>query len=317
MHKKRRPERQRVSIRGRILRESIRIFSKTSFGKGWRTGEIYKKIREPFWIPCFGYQHKKIRILNITVEEISKYPKMHLKFHSGNSQKVILFLHGGGYIGRIRNIYRRFAVELCRKSEGAKVYMPDYRTAPEDVFPAALKDAVRVYLWLLKEEKICPEHIIVAGDSAGGGLSLAMGHYLKRHRIPMPSKFLLLSPWTDLALTGESLKYNHKRDPLFGETKDSMIYQHIYPGTCKVRSPYISPLYGTFDGFPPILIQAGEFEMLLSDSLRLAKKAEKSGVKVQKTIYPGMFHVFQMAFAWVPESRMAWKEIGQFLKKRD
>ncbi len=244
MHKKRRPERQRVSIRGRILRESIRIFSKTSFGKGWRTGEIYKKIREPFWIPCFGYQHKKIRILNIRIEEISKNSKMHLKFHSDSSQKVILFLHGGG-------------------------------------------------------------------------LSLALGHYLKRHRISMPSKFLLLSPWTDLALTGESLKYNRKRDPLFGETKDSMIYQRIYLGTCKVRFPYISPLYGTFDGFPPMLIQAGEFEMLLSDSLRLAKKAEKSGVKVQKTTYPGMFHVFQMAFAWVPESRMAWKEIEQFLKKRD
>lgn len=182
--------------------------------------------------------------MNIRIEEISKNSKMHLKFHSDSSQKVILFLHGGG-------------------------------------------------------------------------LSLALGHYLKRHRISMPSKFLLLSPWTDLALTGESLKYNRKRDPLFGETKDSMIYQRIYLGTCKVRSPYISPLYGTFDGFPPMLIQAGEFEMLLSDSLRLAKKAEKSGVKVQKTTYPGMFHVFQMAFAWVTESRMAWKEIEQFLKKRD
>lgn len=307
--RKKRQKRPGNSIRGRIVRESIRVFSKTALGKGWRTGEIYKKIKEPLWIPRPGYRWRKLRVSGISVEQISK------KTQKCAGETVVLFLHGGGYLGGIRNIYRRFAIELSSRSGGFRVYMPDYRTAPEDPFPAALKDVVKVYLWLIKERKISPKHIIVAGDSAGGGLSLALGHYIKRHRLPMPAKFLLLSPWTDLALTGNSLRYNLKKDPLFGGTKDSMIYHNSYPGDAKVRSPYLSPLYGTFADFPPILVQAGEYEMLLSDTLRLTKKARTDKVSVQQTIYPGMFHVFQMAFGKIPESQRAWKEMEQFLKK--
>ena len=189
----------------------------------------------------------------------------------------------------------------------------DYRVAPEDPYPAALEDAVRAYNWLL-DRGYPGNRIIVAGDSAGGGLALALCLYLRDHGIELPGGIIAMSPWTDMTASGESYETNFEKDPLFGNTRDSLIYNRDYLGLEDPRNPYISPAFGDLTGFPPMLIQVGSYEMLLSDAQTVAQKAKKQGVKVRFHIYEGMFHVFQMAMQLMPESVMAWKEVEKFLE---
>lgn len=228
------------------------------------------------------------------------------------NREVVLQLHGGGYIGKMKNAYRDFAVLYAKMPGERAVLSVDYRVAPEDPYPAALEDAYAAYQWLL--EMGCKgSQIIVAGDSAGGGLALALCLYLKDKGEPLPKKLVLMSPWTDLAATGDSYETNFEKDPLFGNTTDSMIYSNAYYGENDPKMPYISPLYGDYEGLPPMLFQVGGAEMLLSDSARAAKKAKAAGCEVKLTIYDGMFHVFQLGMKKMKESREAWKEIEGFV----
>ena len=143
---------------------------------------------------------------------------------------------------------------------------------------------------------------------------MALCMYLRDHDYELPCGIVAMSPWTDLTASGESYDSNYERDPLFGNTRDSLIYNHDYVGNHNPREPYISPLFGDFSDFPPMLIQVGDYEMLLSDSVSVAKKAKEAGVKVRLSIYEGMFHVFQMAMLLMPESKKAWAEVGHFLE---
>ena len=122
-----------------------------------------------------------------------------------------------------------------------------------------------------------------------------------------------MSPWTDVTLSGESYESNYEIDPLFGNSRENMLYQCSYIGDADPKNPYLSPLFGDFSDFPPMLMQAGEYEVLLSDTLQVSEKAKKAGVKVRTSIYAGMFHVFQMAAKLMPESKRAWIEIGRFM----
>lgn len=230
------------------------------------------------------------------------------------NREVVLQLHGGGYIGKIRNAYRDFAVLYAKMPGERAVLSVDYRVAPEDPYPAALEDAYAAYQWLL--EMGCKgSQIILAGDSAGGGLALALCLYLKDRGEPLPKQLVLMSPWTDLATTGDSYETNFEKDPLFGNTTDSMIYSNAYYGENDPKTPYISPLYGDYEGLPPMLFQVGGAEMLLSDSARAARKAKEAGCEVQLTIYDGMFHVFQLGMKKMKESREAWREVEEFLSE--
>ena len=229
-----------------------------------------------------------------------------------NTDYVILQLHGGGYMGAVRNAYYVFAGLYNEVSHGCNVLTPDYRVAPEDPYPAALEDALASYQWLL-DSGFYGEQIILAGDSAGGGLAMALCMYLRDHHLPIPGGIVAMSPWTDLTASGESYTTNFEKDPLFGNTKESLIYQNDYPGDHDKMDCYISPLFGSFKGFPPMLIQAGSIEMLLSDSVSAAAKAREQGVKVRLSVYEGMFHVFQMAYLNIPESKKAWAEVGKFM----
>lgn len=298
---------KKISVRGRLISELIEDITATSIGEVFPTGEIYKEPKEPKWICPLNYKNQVIKRENFKMELLSPIGK--------KSGIVVLQLHGGGFIGVLRNAYRRFAVQYSKRCQGGYVLTPDYRVAPEHPFPAALEDALDAYLWLIEEKQINPQRIIIAGDSAGGGLALSLGLYLKDHELPMPAGFLLMSPFTDFTLSGESLSYNYEKDPLFGRSTNNMIYNSPYPGEHDVTDPYLSPLFGDYHGFPPMLFQAGESEVLLDDTKRVAKKAVKSGTKVRCTIYPQMFHVFQMGLGLLPESRDAWEEIGEFLKR--
>ena len=131
--------------------------------------------------------------------------------------------------------------------------------------------------------------------------------------MPMPGGVIAMSPWTDLTASGESYTTNYEKDPLFGNTKESLIYVNDYAGDHDKMDYYISPLFGDFRGFPPMLIQVGSLEMLLSDSVSVAAKARQQGIRVRLSIYEGMFHIFQMAAKMLPESKRAWVEIGKFI----
>lgn len=296
------------SVRGRVMREMIsHMTNDLLIGKKIKNGELRKRIgntEAPWKCPdCFCCT-------------VIKMPQFQMELLSSKTNartdKIILQLHGGGYIGAMRNAYRMFAGLYNEVSRGMSVLTIDYRVAPEYPYPAALEDAYAAYQWLLGEGWFS-EQIILAGDSAGGGLAMALCHYLKDLGQQQPCGIVAMSPWTDLTASGESYDTNYERDPLFGKTRDSLIYNKDYVGGHDPMNAYISPLFGDFREFPPMLIQVGSYEMLLSDSVSVAAKAREQGVKVRLSIYDGMFHIFQMAAKMLPESKRAWVEIGKFI----
>lgn len=303
-------EERKSSIQAAIVRDTIaRMTADRLLGPKLQKGEIRKKLVEPQWKCPACFHVTQIDLPKCKAELLSLV-------QNPNMDRMILQLHGGGYIGAMRNIYRSFAGLYNELGKGINVFTPDYRVAPECPYPAALEDAVSAYQWLLASG-YSANKIVVAGDSAGGGLAAALCLYLKDHGIELPEGLILMSPWTDLTASGESYETNFTLDPLFGNTRDSMIYNMDYAGEEDPRNPYISPLFGSFEGFPPMLIQVGSIEMLLSDSVSLAKKAKEAGVKVRLSVYEEMFHVFQMAELMLPESKQAWEEVGKFLRVLD
>ncbi|MCK8060637.1 MULTISPECIES: alpha/beta hydrolase [unclassified Fusibacter] len=295
----------KISIRGKIAHRMItKITSSRLFGKKVRRGEHLTKVDEPQWKCPRGYE------CEIIVRE--KFILEFIKNYRHNQKRVVLQLHGGGYIGRLRNVHRNMAKLYSEYGNGIGVLTPDYRVAPDDPYPAALEDALDSYEWLL-QNGYSENQIIVAGDSAGGGLAMALCLYLKTQARKLPCAIIAMSPWTDMTASGKSYDFNFERDPLFGNTRDSVLYNRDYLGDENEEKPYVSPMFGDFYGFPPMLIQAGSYEMLLSDSINVAKKAKESGVSVKLHIYEGMFHDFQMAMEFLPEAKMAWTEVGEFI----
>ena len=297
------------TARGRVLKDLIFWFNNDlSIGKKVKSGELRKKIVkvEPEWKVPEAY--------NLTHIDTDHFSMKLLSLKSNpNLDKVILQLHGGGYIGAIRNIYYDFAVYYSERSKGASILCPDYRVAPEDPYPAALEDAVCSYQWLL-DRGYKGEQIILAGDSAGGGLAMALTMYLRDYKMPLPCGIIAMSPWADVTAGGESYETNYEQDPLFGNTKESMIYSNDYSGEHDKTDPYISPVFGDFTDFPPMLIQVGSTEMLLSDATTVTEKVREKGGKVRLSIYEDMFHVFQMAGMIIPESKKAWAEVEKFVE---
>ncbi len=296
----------KVSLRGKMMRDMMKNMMDSAMGHRIQTGELRKNPVEPAWICPAGYDYEIIELENFSME--------YLRPAQVNTGRVILQLHGGGYIGPIKNIYRDFAVCYSKKSMGGDVLSIDYRVAPEYPFPAALLDAIDAYQWLLEEKKYAPDKIVVAGDSAGGGLALALALYLQDHGMAMPAGMVLMSPWTDLTCSGESHETNFHRDPQFGGTTDNMLHNSPYIGEANPKDPYLSPAFGSFEKMPPILMQVGSEEVLLSDTLTVADKLRASRSKLRVSVYDGMFHEFQMALRLIPESREAWEEVEAFLQ---
>lgn len=252
---------------------------------------------------------------HIAVERIhmTNFEMELLTWRFSGSPWVILQFHGGGYLNAWKNRYRTIAGLYSEVGKGARVLSIDYRVAPDHPFPAALEDAFEAYSWLL-EQGYKEEDIVLAGDSAGGGLCMALCHYLKQKGMNLPAGIIAMSPWTDLTASGPSYVEKADEDPIFGGGHAELIYENPYVGDHDPKDPCMSPLFGDFTGFPPMLIQVGTSEMLLSDSQQVAQKAREAGVLVRLSEYPGMFHVFQMAGKMMKESRKAWVEIGRFFE---
>lgn len=227
--------------------------------------------------------------------------------------KAILYLHGGGYIEGSITYHKELTQRISRVSK-AKVLILDYRLAPEHPFPAALEDSTRTYSWLVDTEGYLPQNIVIAGDSAGGGLTVATLVKLRDEGMALPAAAVCLSPWTDLALTGDSMKEKVHEDP-FMTPDDLMFSASMYLGKTDPKNPYASPLYANLKDLPPLCIQVGTAEVLLDDAIRLATRAKEAGVEVQLDIWEDMIHVFQAFAVLAPESQEGIEKIGEFIKK--
>jgi epsilon-lactone hydrolase len=222
----------------------------------------------------------------------------------------ILQFHGGGYIVGSAPLYRDFTWRIGKTARASVLYF-DYRLAPEHPFPAALDDAVKVYRWLAK--RIEPRRIAFVGDSAGGGLAFATLYRLRDEGIRLPGAAVAISPWTDLALTGDSLRSNAKTDPMMDATRFAAIAD-CYLAGADPQNPYTSPLYGDGSGLPPTLIQVGSDEVLLDDSLRMAARLKAAGCKVEIEVWPRMPHAWHLYARILPEGREAIEHIGRFVQ---
>ena len=225
---------------------------------------------------------------------------------------AILYLHGGGYtIGSIKT--HRGMVSHISKTAGMRALLIEYRLAPEHPFPAAVEDSVAAYRWLLKAG-IPPARIAVAGDSAGGGLTVATMVKLREEGEPLPAAAVCLSPWVDMEGIGESMKTRAEVDPIV-ERDHLLEMAAAYLGGTDPRTPLAAPLYADLEGLPPMLIQVGTAEVLLDDSIRLAERAKEAGVDVTLEPWDDMVHVWHFFASMVPEGRDAIDRIASFIHK--
>ena len=227
--------------------------------------------------------------------------------------RAILYLHGGGYIEGSITSHQGLAQRISKVSK-TRVLILDYRLAPEHPFPAALEDSISAYEWLINSEGYNPKNLIIAGDSAGAGLTIATLVKLRDQGVSLPAAAVCLSPWTDLALTGDSIKHKLHEDP-FVSPDGLMFAARLYLGKADPKNPFASPLYANFKGLPPLCIQVGSAEILLDDATRLAKRAREAGVEVQLDIWEDMIHVFQAFAVIAPEGTEGINKIGEFIKK--
>jgi len=230
-----------------------------------------------------------------------------------HADRVVLYLHGGAYCLGSLDAYRTFAASVANAVQ-ARALLVDYRLAPEHRFPAALQDAQTAYAWLL-DQGIAPEQVALAGDSAGGGLVLALMVSLRDAGEPLPAAGVCLSPWTDLAMSGRSWTTNVRRELVISPAILRQMDQ-AYLGNADPRTPLASPLYADLAGLPPLLVQVGGDEGLLSDGEEVALRARAAGVDVELEVWPGMWHVWQLTSRFVPEGRQAIERIGAFLQPR-
>ncbi|MHA2288288.1 MAG: alpha/beta hydrolase [Promethearchaeota archaeon] len=245
-------------------------------------------------------------IENITIDGI---PAEWISVPGSNEDRIYLNLFGGGYVlGSLKS--RRWTPYLVSRATNFRSLSIEYRLAPEHPFPAALEDSIRSYKWLLSQN-YDPSNIIIGGQSAGGGLTIATLLKLKELQIPFPKGAILMSPWADLTLEGKSLEHNKKYEPDLVEGVIELA--KLYAQSESVRNPLISPILADLKGLPPMLIQAGGIEALLDDSITLAENAKSAGVEVILEVYDNMTHVFQAFGDDLPESKKALESVANFI----
>ncbi|ASL43588.1 Monoterpene epsilon-lactone hydrolase [Burkholderia sp. AD24] len=259
--------------------------------RGWRLRELYGAGDTPLrgeWI-----------------EPAGESPAAHIS-------PTVLFCHGGGYYFCSPKTHRSIVFGLAVRAKAA-VFSLDYRLAPEHRFPAALDDATAAYRQLLADG-IAPESIVIAGDSAGGGLALATLVALRDAGDPMPAGALLFSPWTDLAATGASIRSNDGLDPMFSGRAIAPAAQ-LYLGETPATHPHASPVYADLRGLPPLFMMAGSTEVLLDDSRRVADNARAAGVDCEFEVWEKMPHVWPIFAPFIPEANRALDRSAAFVRR--
>ena len=240
-------------------------------------------------------------------------PAEWLRPPGAGADAAVLYLHGGGYVIGSPRSHRHLAAAIARAA-GTAALVVDYRLAPEHPFPAALEDAVAAYRWLLARG-IAAERVVVAGDSAGGGLTVATLLALADRGLPRPGGGVCISPWVDLTGSGATYATRKDVDPIVTRESITMMAQ-AYVGAGDPKAPLVSPLYADLGGLPPLLVQVGSDEVLLDDALGLGERARAAGVDVTVEEWPGMIHVWHWFLPMLDEAQQAIDRIGAFVRAR-
>lgn len=239
-------------------------------------------------------------------------PGLEIRPQKNGNGRRLLYFHGGGYVLGRPQLYASLGRRLAALT-GATVLMPDYRLAPEHPFPAAVDDALAAYRELL-DAGVPANQIILAGDSAGGGLSLACALAARDAGLPQPAAIMAFSPWVDLSISGDSIKTCAKSELILSEA-EAVSFVDSYVGDGDRRQPLASPLFADLRGLPPLLIQVTDTEILFDDSVRLAAAARQAGVDVKLEVWKGLWHVWQVMPIVLPEADHALAAAADFMSK--
>jgi epsilon-lactone hydrolase len=249
---------------------------------------------------------RPIRLAGLKAEELKPQDE---------STQLIFHIHGSAFFLGSLNTHRAFLTNVAARTQMQIIHV-DYPLAPEHTFPRAIEAVFNVYKALL-EQGIQSKDIILSGDSCGANLALALALKIRNEELPQASGLMLLSPFLDLTLTSESLRFNQKLDALLSiETLQAGIQYYLNDGI-QADDPRVSPLFDNLEGLPPTLVQVGSKEILLDDANRFKEKAEDAGVDVSFKIYTGMWHNFQMFSHWFEEGKRALADIAEFAHKQD
>jgi epsilon-lactone hydrolase len=245
-------------------------------------------------------------------ESLGGVPALRTESPSANRDRGVLYLHGGGYVAGTSRTYGPFGAWIANVAD-APVHLLDYRLAPEHPYPAAVDDAVAAYRELVDSGPE-PRGIVIAGDSAGASLAVAVALRLRQAGEPMPAGLLLINGWLDLSCSGPSMAANAKRD--VGLRRSWLLAAgEAYRGAHDIKHPEISSVEAELDGLPPIHIQVGTWDLLLSDSDFFAERARTAGVKVSYRRFEAMWHDFQLAAGQLREADEAIRDIGEVLRR--
>jgi epsilon-lactone hydrolase len=293
-----------MSVRAEFLRIGIRMLLKRRGGnldvEQWRRNMRAMERFVPR--PPARSATVKLKAGRVTLHRVTT--------SASRPERNVLYLHGGAYVSGAPVYYRHFLWRIADALQ-ARVWALEYRLAPEHPFPAALEDAVEGHHWLADHTPDIGQ-LLVAGDSAGGGLALGLLLRLRDDGKPLPAAAVALSPWTDLALTGPSLKTNAAADPMLN-AEDLPGLTKLYLGGIDPRTPHASPLYGDPAGLPPVLIQVGSDEILRDDAVRMAEKLRSHNSRSKIEIWRRMPHAWQLFVPVLPEAHRAIAQIGEFV----
>lgn len=258
-----------------------------------------------YFHPPFGTQRRSVKLGNVPTLEITS--------RRGRAGPTLLYFHGGAYVFGSPNTHAAMLARLLREVGGAAL-LPDYRKAPDHPFPAAVEDAATVWRALPKAG-VAANQVILGGDSAGGGLALALLGHILDHDLPRPAGLFAFSPWTDLTLSGGSFQRNAEADALLPAHRAREMAE-MYLGGHGGTDPRASPLFADFRGAPPVWLTVGETEILHDDSARLAERLARSGVDVTYTTAWDLPHVWPIFHNILPEARVTLRDLGQWIRQQ-
>ena len=297
-----------MSLRAELVRLGLRWFVKRKIGPA-TTLEALRR-QDAFLARLVPSPPKGTQTTHIDLDGVKAVAVVTPASLSG---RLVLYLHGGGHVSGSPALYGDFTWRIAAATRARTVIL-DHRLAPEHPFPAALDDAVTAYRALVADGAD-PRRMAVLGESSGGGLVLAMLLKLRDEGFHLPAAAVALSPWTDLALTGNSLQRNAEADPMLRGSEGARLASYYLAGA-DPRTPYASPLYADPTGLPPTLIQVGSDEILLDDSVRMAERMRAAGCQVELEIWPRMPHTWQVWARVLPEARVAIERIGAFVQSK-
>jgi monoterpene epsilon-lactone hydrolase len=302
-----------VSIRSALISAVLRRTLKKQFDNIGDVTEFRHKMASAGGLASKTPDNVFVSAVKVPTDSASEIHCEWLQMKQVSSEPVLIYLHGGGYIFGGLDSHRDIAWRLA-EAGAVRVLNVGYRLAPEHPFPAALEDAIACYKWLLASG-VSPNQVAIGGDSAGGGLAVATLVNIKNLGLPMPNCAILLSPWTDLSLSGDSVQANANSDVMLTPSAlKEMADQYL--GERDRKAPLASPLFADLSDLPAIFIQASESEILLSDAQRLETKILAAGGEAKLETWPKMPHVWQVLAARIPEGKTAIVKLGEFLKIR-